>query len=30
MDLPDTPSAQDGFYVTHFFAVKDQEKSKDS
>jgi catechol 2,3-dioxygenase-like lactoylglutathione lyase family enzyme len=29
MDPPDTPIAQEGFYVTHFFAVKDQEKSKD-
>jgi hypothetical protein len=29
MDLPDAPIAQAGFYVTHFFAVKDQEKSKD-
>jgi catechol 2,3-dioxygenase-like lactoylglutathione lyase family enzyme len=29
MNLPDAPIAQEGFYVTHFFVVKDQEKSKD-
>ena len=29
MNLPDAPIAQEGFFVTHFFIVKDQEKSKD-
>lgn len=29
MDLPNAPIAQEGFYVRHFFTVKDQEKSKD-
>jgi catechol 2,3-dioxygenase-like lactoylglutathione lyase family enzyme len=29
MNLPDAPIAQEGFFVTHFFAVRDQEKSKD-
>lgn len=29
MNLPDAPIAQEGFLVTHFFVVKDQEKSKD-
>jgi hypothetical protein len=29
MNLPDAPIAQEGFFATHFFAVKDQEKSKD-
>jgi hypothetical protein len=29
MNLPDAPIAQEGFYVTHFFAVKDQKKSQD-
>jgi catechol 2,3-dioxygenase-like lactoylglutathione lyase family enzyme len=29
MNLPDAPIAHDGFFVTHFFTVKDQEKSKD-
>ena len=29
MNLPDAPVAHEGFFVTHFFTVKDQEKSKD-
>lgn len=29
MDLPDAPIAQEGFFVTHFLTVRDQEKSKD-
>jgi hypothetical protein len=29
MNLPDAPVAQEGFFVTHFFIVRDQEKSKD-
>jgi catechol-2,3-dioxygenase len=29
MDLPNAPVAHEGFFVTHFFTVKDQEKSKD-
>ena len=29
MNLPDAPVANEGFFVTHFFTVKDQEKSKD-
>lgn len=29
MDLPDAPIAHEGFYVTHFLTVKDQEVSKD-
>jgi hypothetical protein len=29
MNLPDAPIANEGFLVTHFFTVKDQEKSKD-
>jgi catechol 2,3-dioxygenase-like lactoylglutathione lyase family enzyme len=29
MNLPDAPIANEGFFVTHFFTVKDQEKSKD-
>ena len=29
MNLPDAPIAHEGFFVTHFFTVKDQEKSKD-
>ena len=29
MNLPDAPIAQQGFFATHFFTVKDQEKSKD-
>lgn len=29
MNLPDAPFAQEGFYVMHFFTVKDQGKSKD-
>ena len=29
MDLPNAPIALEGSYVTHFFTVKDQEKSKD-
>ena len=29
MTLPDAPIALEGFYATHFFTVKDQEKSKD-
>ncbi len=29
MNLPDAPIASEGFFVTHFFTVKDQEKSKD-
>jgi hypothetical protein len=29
MSLPDAPIAHEGFFVTHFFTVKDQEKSKD-
>src|SRR5690242_21702213 len=28
-DLPDAPIAREGFYATHFFTVRDQEKSKD-
>jgi catechol 2,3-dioxygenase-like lactoylglutathione lyase family enzyme len=29
MDLPEAPIAEEGFFATHFFTVKDQEKSKD-
>ncbi len=29
MNLPDTPIAHEGFFATHFFTVRDQEKSKD-
>jgi catechol 2,3-dioxygenase-like lactoylglutathione lyase family enzyme len=29
MSLPDAPVAREGFFVTHFFTVTDQEKSKD-
>ena len=29
MSLPDAPIAQEGFFATHFFKVRDQEKSKD-
>ena len=29
MNLPDAPIADEGFFVTHFFTVRDQEKSKD-
>jgi catechol 2,3-dioxygenase-like lactoylglutathione lyase family enzyme len=29
MNLPDAPIANEGFFVTHFFTVRDQEKSKD-
>ena len=29
MKLPDAPVAREGFFVTHFFTVRNQEKSKD-
>jgi hypothetical protein len=29
MNLPDAPVAQEGFFVTHFLAVKDLEQSRD-
>ena len=29
MNLPDAPVASEGFFVTHFFTVRNQEKSKD-
>jgi hypothetical protein len=29
MNLPDAPIAHEGFFVMHFLAVRDQEKSKD-
>lgn len=29
MNLPDAPIAQEGFFVTHFFTVKDPQKSRD-
>src|SRR6202795_2796645 len=29
MNLPDAPIANEGFFVTHFLTVRDQEKSKD-
>jgi catechol 2,3-dioxygenase-like lactoylglutathione lyase family enzyme len=29
MNLPDAPVAFEGFFVTHFFTVRNQEKSKD-
>jgi catechol 2,3-dioxygenase-like lactoylglutathione lyase family enzyme len=29
VNLPDAPIAEEGFFVTHFFAVKDQQKSQD-
>jgi hypothetical protein len=29
MNLPDAPIAPEGFFATHFFTVRDQEKSKD-
>ena len=29
MTLPDAPIAQEGFFATHFFTVRDEEKSKD-
>jgi hypothetical protein len=28
MNLPDAPIANEGFFATHFFVVRDQEKSK--
>jgi hypothetical protein len=28
MNLPDAPIAQEGFFATHFFTVRDQEKSR--
>ena len=28
MNLPDAPIAHEGFFATHFFTVKDQDKSK--
>lgn len=28
MNLPDAPIAHEGFFATHFFTVRDQEKSK--
>jgi hypothetical protein len=30
LNLPDAPIAHEGFFATHFFTVKDQEKSKTS
>src|SRR6202046_1711134 len=30
MNLPDAPIPDEGFFPTHFFAVSDQERSKDS
>jgi len=29
MNLPDAPIADERFFATHFFTVRDQEKSKD-
>jgi hypothetical protein len=29
MNLPDAPVAHEGFFATHFFTVRDQDKSKD-
>jgi catechol 2,3-dioxygenase-like lactoylglutathione lyase family enzyme len=29
MNLPDAPIAHEGFFATHFFTVRDQDKSKD-
>ena len=29
MNLPDAPIAHEGFFATHFFTARDQEKSKD-
>jgi len=29
MNLPDAPVAREGFFVTHFFTLRNQEKSKD-
>jgi hypothetical protein len=29
LNLPDVPIAHEGFFATHFFTVRDQEKSKD-
>ena len=29
MNLPDAPVPREGFFVTHFFTVRNQEKSKD-
>jgi hypothetical protein len=29
MNLPDAPVTGEGFFVTHFFTVSSQEKSKD-
>jgi len=29
MNLPDAPITPEGFFATHFFTVRDQEKSKD-
>jgi hypothetical protein len=29
MNLPDAPIAHEGFFATHFFTVRDQEKSND-
>jgi hypothetical protein len=30
MNLQDAPIAHEGFFATHFFTVRDQEKSKNS
>jgi hypothetical protein len=30
MNLPDAPVTREGFYVTHFFTVRNQEISKTS
>jgi catechol 2,3-dioxygenase-like lactoylglutathione lyase family enzyme len=29
MNLPDAPTAHEGFFAAHFFTVSDQDKSKD-
>lgn len=29
MNLPDAPTAHQGFFVAHFFSVKDRKKSMD-
>ena len=29
MNLPEAPTAHEGFFATHFFTVEDHEKSKD-
>jgi hypothetical protein len=29
MNLPDAPIAHEDFFATHFFTVRDQEKSRD-